>query len=104
MPIFHVACPDHQTTSIIVVIFDNVRGSIPTPRFSPDGNMSRVAVRKESRLITEENLSSVILCSRQVFSVPCQTVLFVVYIPKDADYEASGIQTTCIKGYRNALY
>ncbi|GFW35040.1 hypothetical protein TNCV_5066061 [Trichonephila clavipes] len=48
------ACPDHQTTSIIVVLFDSVREQISTPRFSPDENLSRVDVQTESRLITEE--------------------------------------------------
>ncbi|GFT77021.1 hypothetical protein TNCV_1099171 [Trichonephila clavipes] len=57
MPVCHDACPDHQTTSTVVVLFDNVRKPILTNGFSPDENTSRVAVLTESQLITEENYS-----------------------------------------------
>ncbi|GFV69775.1 transposable element Tcb1 transposase [Trichonephila clavipes] len=57
-----------QATSSIVILFDNVRGSISTPGFSQEENTSGVSVQTESRLITEGNQSLIILCSRQVFS------------------------------------
>ncbi|GFV77252.1 hypothetical protein TNCV_444821 [Trichonephila clavipes] len=71
MPICHDACPDHQRTSIIVVLFDNVKGPISTTGFFPDENTSRVTVQTEWRLITKENLHPIILCQRQVFSATC---------------------------------
>ncbi|GFV96332.1 hypothetical protein TNCV_2869111 [Trichonephila clavipes] len=57
MPIYHDAYLDNQTTSTIVVLFDNVRRPLSTPEFSLDSNMSRVSAQTESPLIT--NSSSV---------------------------------------------
>ncbi|GFV40327.1 hypothetical protein TNCV_4900461 [Trichonephila clavipes] len=48
MLVCHDACPDHQTTSPIVVIFDNVREPISTPGSSRDDITSQVSLQSES--------------------------------------------------------
>ncbi|GFU39837.1 hypothetical protein TNCV_1950031 [Trichonephila clavipes] len=68
MPFCLDACLDHHTTSTTVVLFDNVRGLISTPGFSPDESTSRVTVQTESRLITEENSPPIILFPIQTTS------------------------------------
>ncbi|GFT91524.1 hypothetical protein TNCV_3903251 [Trichonephila clavipes] len=57
IPVFHDACPDYQTTSIIV-FFSRIRV------FSREEHV-QVAVHMELRLIIEENPPPFILCSRQ---------------------------------------
>ncbi|GFV59805.1 hypothetical protein TNCV_957041 [Trichonephila clavipes] len=47
MFVCHDVCPDHQITSTIIVLYDNVRGWISTG-FSPDKNASRVVVQTKS--------------------------------------------------------
>ncbi|GFS53310.1 hypothetical protein TNCV_3845121 [Trichonephila clavipes] len=42
IPVCNDACPNHQTTSTIVILFDDVRRSIPTSGFSSHENTSRV--------------------------------------------------------------
>ncbi|GFT24220.1 hypothetical protein TNCV_2064491 [Trichonephila clavipes] len=61
-PVCHDAFPDHQSTSTIVVLFNNVKRLILTTGFSPDENTSRVNVLTESRLITEETPPLIIRC------------------------------------------
>ncbi|GFY49496.1 hypothetical protein TNIN_349201 [Trichonephila inaurata madagascariensis] len=48
-------------------IFQNVKKPDIDTRVPPDDNMSQVATQSESRLITEENLPLIHLCSRQLF-------------------------------------
>ncbi|GFU94749.1 15-hydroxyprostaglandin dehydrogenase [Trichonephila clavipes] len=65
IPVCHDTFTDHQSILTIIVLADNVRGPISTTQFFPDESRSRVFIQTEARLITEENLLSIILCPIQ---------------------------------------
>lgn len=91
----HFAAPDKYSFGSKSIILFYERGVIPSSKFSP----VRIILRGESRVITEKNTSSFLLCPTLMSSVPQKPSPSVWYSERDTQEWTPSIRDELLEVY-----
>lgn len=86
----HDATPDKNSSSPKVIDFPYVGRMIAGSTLSQVADQSRVTLRTESRLISQKNIPSPLVCPRMACSAPRQTGYLARYAQKEPHYYITG--------------